>query len=336
MGFARGDHFMPLVPWNFWYYPFSASLPDKTAYASPYVDPLGKYEQAFGVAGALAWEEQHHGDPEGTLPGWAGHCHSAAPASILFERPPEDGVEHNGVKFTCEELKFLAAEFYGNYGLTLLTWHLPGKGTPPRGGFFHEHKPSKNPKRFAKAEVLIGFLDAMRTWIRDEGKALSMDLRDDRGEDHAAVWTQAVYGYIMRYWQPRASDLRVVEAEMELFANQDRWAHGDDSGMPASLTSTDDGKIVPVPTTTGREQLLRFRLRFLASGQMEKTARDNLWRSATALPNRQLKTETDTFAPRFAHVVEKPWPLPHPEATGNPKIERAHVLKLLRLRKAFR
>ena len=45
---------------------------------------------------------------------WQGHCHLAAPASILFEEPRD--VTHNGQSFTEDEMKYLALEYWGNFG----------------------------------------------------------------------------------------------------------------------------------------------------------------------------------------------------------------------------
>src|SRR5579884_3944640 len=145
IGLAR-DGADPLIPWNFWYFPYAKSQAQFTAWGSSGLKPCTKYEQAFGKTNVLQWEKANHNDPTGTELGWVGHCHNSAPASILFKTPNAAGKTVNGVNFICEELKYFAAEFFGQKGDEGFSWGLPQ--TAFRKGFFQQHKPEDNPKRF--------------------------------------------------------------------------------------------------------------------------------------------------------------------------------------------
>lgn len=135
--FARDgtrDSDPPLIPWTFWYWP--------TAQGNMYWDKAGdvmaRFGKAFGKdpdACKAAEQTDHKTDKVSTIPffDWQGHCHLAAPASILFEEPKAGA--HNGQKFDADELKFLALEFWGNYGRMLPSvWELK-RGKPV--GKFH-------------------------------------------------------------------------------------------------------------------------------------------------------------------------------------------------------
>jgi hypothetical protein len=116
----------PLIPWNFWYWPTSRS--DQNKYHAMAGDIMAKYGRAFGKdpdACRNAELIDHSTDAISTAPyfDYQGHCHNASPASALFERPPFE-TKYNNETFTELELKFLAAEFYGNFGLSAKVWEL--------------------------------------------------------------------------------------------------------------------------------------------------------------------------------------------------------------------
>lgn len=68
-------------------------------------------------------------------------------------------------------------------------------------------------------------------------------------------------------------------------------------------------------------------MRFTAAGDHDTSAPENRWEATKRLG-------TNTFAPRFALIVEKP-SKKVVAALGNPRIDPNHVLALLRLRPEF-
>lgn len=123
---GAGDSDQPLIPWTFWYWP--------TAKGNPHwekaLDIMSRFGKAFGKdpANCRSAEETDHVTAE--LPSkkwdWQGHCHLAAPSSILFEEPPPQPTSINGQSFSQDEMKFLALEYFGNFGHLLLpvAWEL--------------------------------------------------------------------------------------------------------------------------------------------------------------------------------------------------------------------
>ena len=111
------------------YFPFSDGAREKTAWGSKTLQPCQKYERAFDETGVLDWEQAHHRDFQAQ--DWEGHCHNAVFASIYFAPPPDDGIPaKHEVWFTCEELKFLAAEFAGQMKVVDWRFALPPKNVP--------------------------------------------------------------------------------------------------------------------------------------------------------------------------------------------------------------
>lgn len=118
----------PLIPWNFWYFPFNPTSGTKGTFDSAAVQrsAMQKYDRAFhphSGGPTWDWEQSNHVQPHAA--GWEGHCGMAAYASVYFEQPPE-GAEVNGTRFTRDELELLATEWAGR--------RMPGY----TGGFFLE------------------------------------------------------------------------------------------------------------------------------------------------------------------------------------------------------
>jgi len=102
----------PIVPWNFWYYPYNPT-PGGFPSRDVQLDAMRKYDRLAGLvpkSGAYAWERDHH-CIDGVA-GWEGHCDPSAYASVLFEQPPGEAVS-DGIIFTRNELELLAAEWSG-------------------------------------------------------------------------------------------------------------------------------------------------------------------------------------------------------------------------------
>ncbi len=105
----------PLVPWNFWYFPFREGAVKTPSFDSTAVQrsAMAKFDRAFGrefLGSALTWEDQNHISK--TAESWEGHCAWGALASVYFELPP-DQRSHQGVTFTRGELELLASEWAG-------------------------------------------------------------------------------------------------------------------------------------------------------------------------------------------------------------------------------
>jgi hypothetical protein len=123
--FARdgsGDSDPPLVPWNFWYWPSSQG----NFYQTQAGDIMARYGKAFGhdADACRAAELKDHATPAPAGGGadWQGHCHMAAAASATFEEPK--GTKIKDEMFSVEEMKYLAAEYFGNFGNNALAWEL--------------------------------------------------------------------------------------------------------------------------------------------------------------------------------------------------------------------
>lgn len=324
-GTARQADGSPLIPWNFWYFPFGDSTKEKSAWAGTVLQPLQKYERAFGKTGVLDWEIEHHADPRKVRDEWEGHCHLAAPASVMFFEPKADGVEINGETFLAEEIKLLGAEFVGRFGVVTDLYDLPE--TAFRRGPLHEKKPSDDPEAFGTDSWgLVTLLETMRMEIGIKGNALIMDLRDETGANHKEVWNHAVYRYVTRYWQPDVSDPTLVDGACTLFANADIYTGAESSGRPATTTIKDGETVVEhgVDSTSRRNE---FTLRFASTGLHDTSAPENRWTSTR-------RAHVETFAPRYAKRIEKPSKKVVLQA-GNPLIHPEHVLALLKLRPEF-
>ncbi|MBI4576687.1 MAG: hypothetical protein HY722_10535 [Planctomycetes bacterium] len=155
-----GDKGVPLIPFNFWYWPvkYRASEWSQTGCSSPHAwegagAVLRKYGQAHGLtpgelaawweaggkpaedkakkdgepamvteAAASRYEDQGDGHFRPKQPGWAGHCHNNAPSTVYFEEPARGGASHNGQSFALAELEFLLGEATGNIKEVTVGW----------------------------------------------------------------------------------------------------------------------------------------------------------------------------------------------------------------------
>lgn len=378
---ADSDTSDPLIPWNFWYFPNANKTSeterllkeyrkayrkarledrdalrkayreayrephrlacDRTAWAGQALQPCQKYEKAFGVTDVLKWEKLNHDNADGNAGLWWGHCHNAAPASMIFKTPPADGKTFNNVAFLCEELKFFATEYFGNYGQEENTsWGLPekiGKDGKPisRSGPFQENKPSDDPSSDASKGFgsLIGdFHRFLQEWLLFERRPLLMDLRDAYGGDHSAVWNQAIYRYVAQMWEtPGSNNWKDITLYTTLNANQD-WFKPDSSGLPATAVKSrlGGGRDAAPDSAIRRDEWLSYRLIFKDDGTVDSKNPKNRWYSVKS------KEGTDLHAPRFIFVPKKPATSPAQNGDGNPEIKSSNVFKLLELRDRFK
>ncbi len=329
---ASGYH----IPWNFWFFPYADSMKHASARGGGLFRPLHKYEEAFGVTGVVEWEEAHHSEAPGKRNEWEGHCSVSALASIAFEAPPLDGVDHGGVHFTCEELKLLAAETFGKHGLVRDAW-FPFK--KEERAPLKSVRPDADPEAFGT--MLAEFLGMLSRELIVSQIPVVMDLRDPNGVDPEAVWNHAVFKQRTRYWQPDVDDPTLTEGRVILYANADFYRpDAKPTGMPAEvdarkLTLTEDRV----------ERHCRFRVRFQHDGKLSVESQDNAWLSVHAEAPRSLINPslmedkfgpTPTFMPEYAAAVKPMMELQNTTTDGNPKIAKKDVLTLLRLRPQYR
>jgi hypothetical protein len=135
---GEGDSDPPLAPWTFYYWPTALKIKqsdgsEKTnTWSDQAADVMDRYGQAFSLDGAACRlaEKTDHGTPS-VGAGWEGHCHNSAPASILFEQPT--AITYKGISFDEEEMEYLAAEFFGNFGTFESGWQLKRGSSKPGG-----------------------------------------------------------------------------------------------------------------------------------------------------------------------------------------------------------
>jgi hypothetical protein len=177
ISFARdgtGDSDPPLIPWNFYYWPSAKQHKQTGGTTVPNVwvqrakDVMDHYSAAFSLpdlTAASKWEEANHARPD-VGEGWEGHCHNSAPASMYFEEPTLQFINH--VAFSSEEMEFLATEYFGNFGqLGPDFWELKRGNSKPGGAngrfylpaFFKPGGP-KTRAEFIRALTSEGFTNA--------------------------------------------------------------------------------------------------------------------------------------------------------------------------------
>lgn len=333
---ADNDSSDPLIPWNFWYFPYGGPgvNPQFTAWASTLLQPCQKYERDFLETDVFSWELAHHDNADGKAQGWWGHCHNSAPASMIFKTPPSEGKKFDKETFLCEELKFFATEYFGVQGTITSVWGLPGSGPMGRSGFFQENKPSSDPKKFG---ALVGdFHRSLQNQLLLKRLPLLMDLRDASGGDHSAVWNQAIYKYTAQMWEtPASNNWLDIKIKTTLNANDDRMRPDcSSSGVPANKVANPlGGGADAVPDASGsairRDQTISYHLIFKDDGTVDAANRNSEWFSVTLNSD-----NTDLHAPRFMFAPEKP--VGHPQPDGNPNIMLSDILSLLELRDRFK
>lgn len=317
-GVAREKDGSPLIPWNFWFFPFSNKDPEKTAYASEKLRPLHKYQKAFKRKGVVKWEKENHGDPDGKRESWEGHCDAASYASVIFQAPPKDGLTHNGVDFSCEELKLLATELASMHAEVGPGWAPFGQqGAPPV-----EQKPSAAPSDFGKPALLLDFLNILREEIRDLGHAPLVDLRDVEGKDPTQIWNHAVFCYHIDYTQAPGTDLSIADGILKLTGNNDFFDDGKPTGLPASPHAND-----VIPNKTAKQEIITFTVEFNDEGRFNEASSNNLWHKA-------ISGKGEVHAPRHIAPLKKFDPTRFGD--GNPLIFLEDILEILTLRSEFR
>lgn len=202
----------PLLPWTFFYWPSARSSP----YAAQARGIIRKYATAVGKdpTSTSDWEYENH-EPAGSA-GWAGHCHNAAPASALFLSPVATTI--HSASFTDEELKYLASEWFGNFGVVGFQWGLSsalGIPKPGRWDVLGYIKPG-GPK--GRDVLLQGFQSEMPAAVATakadailaqagDAATLANQLKGALGKNAAAFFT-GLQELIAKQGQPLLSNMR--------------------------------------------------------------------------------------------------------------------------------
>ena len=346
VGFARdttSPKEPPIVPWNFYYWPASRKTHEREARAV--LDMIRKLARAFGKdpEAAAQWEFLHHQVSDAS--GWAGHCHNAALASVVFEEPKAQTVR--GVPLTEEEVEFLATEWVGNYATMNIVFQL-NKGAPPRkyraeypamhfkpgepktreqlARAFRSYDPSlpedvaaklgrdtfDAEKGFASVvdgyfgELAAEFYETVVKKIGIEGHALVADLRpQDPSYGPAAVWNHAVFYYRATY---REAEPR-ANNPYDLIVKLDLYANADTQpspGLPALVKTNGEVVVGPGSGAAYRQSVNTLRLVFEpGSGNVMRKYPLNEWRSCTSSD-----TGMELYAPDFLREVAPIGPSP--------------------------
>jgi len=230
-------------PWNYWYWPI---LPQQNIDMNLYGSPLEKYDQAFSpqqsarareIALAIYFRDQ------GLATGYSGHCWGGSIASILLPSPIASS--YNNVDFSSEECK----------GLTIKL----AEGTVKRTSIIHglpALKPNPGP------DELDGYIaklhQSITKYLREYKIPLQSDLRDPNGEDPAAIWYHAIYGYTADFIESADEDSTIIEISMTLRANKNNEypSNGQENREEYfiyKLKFDNDGVVVDDPSSTDWE-----------------------------------------------------------------------------------
>jgi hypothetical protein len=173
----------PLIPYNFWYWPCSRD----GKWANEAIKVLERYGNVVGKTSPSPGEFEKINHQIANAPGWQGHCHNAAPASALFEQPGDQSIisaatEIGGEKFSPDELKLLATEFFGNFGQLEIIWSISPDidvHARPRFGILAYLKPGA-PKTF------VALHDNLLTTLKPEAaQTYATDALSSAGGDEA-------------------------------------------------------------------------------------------------------------------------------------------------------
>ncbi|HVY61678.1 MAG TPA: hypothetical protein VHF22_08495 [Planctomycetota bacterium] len=263
-GNARDLDGKMLIPWNFYYFPFTQVTDDGAQH------PSAKWQAKFG-GGANDWEKSSYwkGQIEGTGGAghdghgitkqfvdeynkwagsqvvdfdntwWWGHCDAASVASALFNTPKStDGFSDMDIRFFATEISMRGYEIE-------LKFFLGGLDNTNRRHPSHTEKPEGQPGQSLDKDLPF-FHDALIDVVKKQGAGALIDFRAEweDGKDHSPdVWNQLTYKFTMEATQAKA-DASPAEAETNarqlafkttLYANCDAaQSSGDPESNPGS------------------------------------------------------------------------------------------------------
>ena len=170
------------IPWAGYWWPLNQGQTALGYYPHGAPGPLAKYDQYVeakygGDSRAKEWELANHYMPG--APGWFGHCHAWAAASVL-EDEPRSTLNKDGIIFYVGDLKALLTECYYSSMVDLQV------GT--------RFEPSNFPSHPYEDIYPNDFTIILRRWIKDKGAPLVMDF-----EPGPEVWNHPFYRYDMTF-----------------------------------------------------------------------------------------------------------------------------------------
>jgi hypothetical protein len=259
-----------LVPWHFFYFPFTDVVKQGQNH------PSAKYDQQFSTT-ANAWERTSYWrsviDSNNTRPGgrdghaiteefcdeinqfneqnnidyeykyadcwWWGHCDAAASASALFKQPQASG------NFTESDLEYLATEVAMRGYKLDLRFFLGGLSNSSRQHPSHTEIPEGEAGQPLDKDVGNLFEQLIKV-VKHEGGVALVDMRASykEGQDRSTdVWNQAVYRFSMEMVQAvddgpgkdENETARGIAFKTILFANADKHpSSGDPEANPGT------------------------------------------------------------------------------------------------------
>jgi len=150
-------------PWNGWYCPTEPNTNPNIYEEEGSFVPLKKYDQLYGTR-TREWEARNHVGQWG----WEGHCWGWSLASIA-KRNPNEGSRG----FTKWEIRALYTELADNAPAGW-RWVIGTPTNPIPSGPVSEAE-GEDPDQWVKR-----FHDGLRKWIREQRRALTVNLRNDR------------------------------------------------------------------------------------------------------------------------------------------------------------
>jgi len=311
-GHAREPNGQPIVPWNFYYFPF------KDVQEQGANHPSAKWQKKFGGKAndwerASYWKSRIEGGGTGfgghaitkefvaefnkwagsevvnyDNTWWWGHCDAASVASALFQQPKPTA------DFTEADLEYFATEIaMCGYAIDL-KFFLGGLNNTNRNHASHTEKPEDKPGQ--ALDLDIGPLhESIIDVVKKRGSVALIDMRAewaDGKNQSPDVWNQATYKFTMEAKQAVAdtgpeteeATARALEWKTVLHANAD--AH-DSKGNPEN------------PAGSGWLRECYYVLHFDAAGKTMNDHPKNNFKKCT-----WAKTGKEYYAPRYIFEIK--------------------------------
>ena len=356
----------PMLPWNFWYWPSKTG----SYFAERAKQVIGRYATSLGRSASEfgKWEAENHEKVDAEP--WAGHCHNAAPATMLFETPIAVTIGEHPTEFPAndEEVKFLAAEYFGNFGVLEEIWKLddkrPAAGERPLPAYL---KPGVSKTRAAlvrgltdefgdaapsKAEEVISqrggesaFAHALDTALgklaaRFYGKLVAELLRSGQllmanarsyggGDGAGPVWNQVFFYFEAIYEEtPDREDDRDITITCSLYSNIDHFPSAD---HPATISRS--GRVTPGASKANCQVYVNvWRIIFDEGGDADESDSRCAWQHLTNGSGEELYAPTSVL--KINKTTHSRQTYDNLNMLGNPIVGQ-ELLKYLKIRKRY-
>lgn len=328
-GHAKDRDGKMLVPWNFYYFPFTGVGPGHPAenWDKEFRTKAFEFESASFFKSEIESGGRRRGGLDGhtinqefldaynkflgkedglTLGdcGWWGHCDAAAAASAIFTQPKaKGGLAEQDVEWAASEIAMRG------YALDL-KFFLGGVGNNSRSHPSHLEIPED--KEGQSVDKDIGaFHEALVKLIKHEGGVAIMDFRADEGEGkHVEVWNQAAYKFESEVEQLEPDAIgkdeealaRRVKVKTIVFAN------ADDDPSPGNPEN---------PKGSGWDRELHYVLNYDKKGKVDAAHPRNNAQKCT-----WEATGKNYYLPRYIFKVKG---LAGSQGNGNPHVTLNHL-----------